>query len=195
MSAGSRRVEPDVFDLDARAGQRRGGDHPERGGGEVAGNRQRPAASVAAALPSRPSSPSTRNDRAESRERALGVVAGLRPARSPRSCRRRAARRAAPPTSPGRWAPAGDSAIGLQRPPVDRQRGMAVGRFDAGAHPFERLDDAPHRAPRQRRVADQVLVNGWPPGCPPAFASSCRNCRRRAGTRVNGAVRCLVRSG
>ena len=35
------------------------------------------------------------------------------------------------------------------------QRCVSIGRLDAGAHAFQRLDDAPHRAARQRGVANQ----------------------------------------
>ena len=64
---------------------------------------------------------------------------------------------------------------------VDRQRRVAVGRLDAGAHALERLDDPPHRPARQRGVADQPARKAdGPPGCRPAAASSCPSCRHRA---------------
>ena len=39
---------------------------------------------------------------------------------------------------------------------VNRERRVAVGGLDAGAHPLERRDHAPHGTPRERRVPDQT---------------------------------------
>ena len=45
--------------------------------------------------------------------------------------------------------------IGIVVLTVDGQRRVAADRFDPRAHPFERRDDAPHGATRQRGVADE----------------------------------------
>ena len=69
----------------------------------------------------------------------------------------------------------------LQRRAVDRERRVAVDRLDPGAHPRQRLDDPPHRPARQRLVADEHGGRmGGRPARPPASASSCPSCRRRA---------------
>ena len=154
--AGPRRVEPDILDLDARARQRRRGDHPEGGGREVAGHRQRcvrrasgrPRRSTVPARSTSTSPPKAASARSVwSRVCAgsvtevvpVGVQAGQEHGALDLGARDARARSAMPCS--GRA--------------VNRQRRMAVGGLDAGAHPRERLDDAPHRPARQRRVADQ----------------------------------------
>ena len=98
----------------------------------------------------------------------------------------------------GAWRPASSTALltwalgtsvwkssGRQlRGAVDRQRRAAVVRVDARAHALERHDDAPHRAaPAATRRPRGSPQTDAPPGCPPACAWCCRNCRHRAAPR------------
>jgi hypothetical protein len=154
-----RRIQPDIVDADLRAGQRRGGHEPERRGREVAGDAQRLRAEALAAG-DRDREAVDVDRAAEGAQRALRMVARRRGLDD-----RRRARRVQAGEQDGalhlRARRLGAMLDGVQRPavdpvdPVDNNRGVAVGGLDPCAHAFEGGNHAPHRAPGQRRIADE----------------------------------------
>jgi hypothetical protein len=149
----SRRIEPDVFDLDPRPRQRGGRNHPKSGRGKVARHLESLSADGPALLHPHGLAVDA-NIEAERGEGSLRVIAGWHPLRH---------RGFAFRVQAGEENGALDLGARHGRPEIDAmksttldsERGMPLGRVDARAHLSQRRDHASHGPTRKRGVANE----------------------------------------